>query len=393
MERLNYGRHWIDEDDVAAVAAVLRGDFLTQGPAIERFEVALAERVGARFAVAVNSGTAALHVACLAGRVGPGDIGVTSPITFVASANCLRYCGAEVELADIDPASLCMEAATLGPVLERHPGVRAIIPVHFGGLAPDMKALRAVAGDRLMIEDASHSLGADYADGRPVGCCAHSDMTVFSFHPVKPMTTAEGGAVTTNDPELARRLRLFRNHGIERERDRFQDHETEEGGRPKPWLYEQQELGFNYRLPDLLAALGLSQLGKLDGFIARRRAIAQRYDRALAGRGGMTPLQNRQDQRARSGHHLYVLELDAEVLGKTRTRVIAELSVANIGSQVHYIPVYRQPYHAARMTKGAADFPHAETYYRGCLSLPIFPTMTDADVDRVVAALVKATGT
>lgn len=392
MRPLSYGRQSIDEDDIKAVVDVLRGDFLTQGPMIERFEAALAERVGAKYVVAVCNGTAALHIACLAAGIGPGDRGLTSPVTFVASANCLRYCGADVVLADIDPDSLCLEPDVVTLALAADPAICAVIPVHFAGLAADMAGIRAVAGDRVVIEDACHALGALTADGRPVGCCAHSDMTVFSFHPVKPMTTGEGGAIATNDAELARRLRLLRCHGIEREPARLTGQELEEGGRVKPWLYEQQDIGFNYRLTEIQAALGLSQLGKLGSFIERRRAIAHRYDLTLKGRPGIRPLQASAAQRERSGHHLYVVDVDFAASGTTRSAVMAALSERGIGTQVHYIPIHRQPYHAARLTQKPSDLPNAEAYYAGCLSLPIFPAMVDSDVDRVVEALQTVLG-
>jgi len=276
---LGYGRQLIGEDDIAAVVSVLRGDHLTRGPMVDRFEAALADRVGARHCVAVSSGTAALHIACLAAGLKPGDLGLTTPLTFVASANAMLYCGATPLLADIDPDGLGLAPQAAEATIADHPEIRALLPVHFGGLAHGSAALRRVSGARRVIEDACHALGGGYEDGQPVGCGVHADMTVFSFHPVKPITTAEGGAVVTNDPELYRMLRLLRSHGIEHASERLTHQDAAfESGAPNPWYYEQQVLGFNYRMSDLQAALGLSQLGKLEAFTARRRSIAQRYD-------------------------------------------------------------------------------------------------------------------
>ncbi len=379
---LGYGRQTIDEADIAAVVEVLRGDFLTQGPAVERFEAALASYSGARHAVAVSSGTAALHLAALAAGVGPGDVGITSAITFVASANCLHYAGGRAALTDIDPQTLCMSPATLAPVLERHPEAKAVIPVLMGGLSTDLDEIRALAGDRRVILDASHALGARHPDGRPVGCGGLADMTVFSFHPVKPITTGEGGAILTDDDDLARHLRRLRTHGIERE-----TLVTEEGRLgTAPWYYEQQELGFNYRLCDIQAALGMTQMAKLDGFIGRRRALAQRYDQAFAPLPHVRLPQSLPAQRAISGHHLYLVEVDFVALGVSRAQVMAALRAKGVGSQVHYIPVHHQPFHAP-WHPGPEAFPAAEDYYRRCLSLPLHPGLSDSDQTRVIEAL------
>jgi len=390
---LGYGRQSIDRADVDAVVAVLQSDFLTQGPAVERFEAALAERVGARHAVAVSNGTAALHLACLAAGIGAGDLGVTGAITFAASANCLRYAGAEAGFVDIEPRTVGMSVAALQQAIVARPEIKVVIPVHLGGLASEAAAIRAVSGTRVVIEDGAQSFGADHESGRPVGCGAHADMTIFSFHPVKTITTGEGGAIMCNDGELAHRLRMLRTHGMERDPARFVAANATEDGRVKPWFHEQQLLGFNYRMTDLQAALGLSQLAKLDGFLRRRREIAARYDSAFAALPHVRLPQSTPKERARSALHLYLAVFDFDALGTTRTAFMTRLNKAGVGSQVHYIPVYRHPYYAQRYGVDPALFPAAESYYRGCLSLPLFPGMTDEDVEHVVATVREAIGT
>ncbi len=383
---LGYGRQSIDRSDVDAVVAVLQSDFLTQGPAVERFEAALAERVGARHAVAVSSGTAALHVACLAAGIGLGDLGLTSAMTFAASANCLRYAGAEAGFVDIDHDTLGMATAGLQRALAERQ-VKAVIPVHLGGLASKAADIRTLAKGRIVIEDAAQAFGATYESGKPVGCGAHSDMAIFSFHPVKTITTGEGGAVVTNDDELARRLRMLRSHGMERDAARFVATDAKESGALKPWFHEQQVLGFNYRMTDIQAALGLSQLARLDQFLARRRAIATRYDEAFASLPHVRLPQASSADRARSALHLYIALFDFAAMDTTRTAFMTRLREAGVGSQVHYIPVYRHPYYAARKAAEPADFPEAERYYAGCLSLPLYPDLTDEDVEHVIATV------
>lgn len=380
---LGYGRHHIDDTDIAAVIEVLRGDYLTQGPVVERFEAALASRVGARYAVALSSGTAALHVACLAAGLGPQSTAVVPTLTFCATANAPIYCGAQSNLADIDPTTLGLSAATLSQVDSNIPPA-AVLPVHFAGLAGEMAAIHTQAGEATVIEDACHALGGTYEDGRPVGCCAYSSMAIFSFHPVKPITTAEGGAVVTNDPELARRLAMLRSHGIERDPARFVEQRAEEHG---PWYYEQQELGFNYRLSDLQAALGLAQLDRLDGFLMRRREIAKYYDSAFQGLETIRVHQNAPEQRARSGMHLYILDIDFAALGMSRGAVMASLRNQGVGTQVHYIPLHRQPFHRDRTNQKPTSFPVAEAYYAGALSIPLYPSLSDAEVEHVAAAI------
>jgi len=383
---LGYGRQTIDQADIDAVVAVLRGEYLTQGPAVERFEAALAERVSAKYAVAVANGTAALHVAALAAGARPGRRGVTSTLTFVASANCLLFCGAEADLLDVDADTLCMSPAALGEYLRDAAEADMIVTVDFAGLAGGSDELRRLAGGRVVIEDGCHALGGSYANGRPVGCGDFADMTVFSFHPVKLITTAEGGAVVTNDPDLARRLRLLRSHGIEREAKRLLD-PAQAGDPPAPWYYEQQLLGFNYRLSDMQAALGMAQLSRLDGFLSRRREIAAFYDAAFASLKSLAVPQSAAEMRGRSGLHLYVIDVDWAALGTDRRSAMMRLRERGIGTQVHYIPVHRQPFHARRLKAGNAAFPVAEKYYEGCLSLPLFPSMTDEDAENVVSSV------
>jgi UDP-4-amino-4,6-dideoxy-N-acetyl-beta-L-altrosamine transaminase len=382
-----YGRQEIDDEDVAAVAAVLRSDFLTQGPVVPRFEAAVAARVGARHAVAVNSATSALHIACLALGLGPGDRLWTSPVTFVASANCGLYCGAEVEFVDIDPATFNIApdalAARLAAAAAAGRLPKVIVAVHLCGQPADMAAIGALArryGVRV-IEDASHAIGATLHD-TPVGACTESDICVFSFHPVKIVTTAEGGMAVTNDPTLARRMERLRSHGITR--DPAEMTHAPDG----PWYYQQIELGFNYRLTDLQAALGLSQMARLDGFLARRRALAARYDDLLAG----LPLQPQAPLAgAVSAFHLYVVRLLPEDGAPGHGQVFEALRAAGIGVNLHYIPVHLQPFWKARgFAEG--EFPAAEDYYRRAISLPMFPALGEDGQDRVVAALRAALG-
>ena len=379
-----YGRQDITPEDIAAVEAVLRSDFLTQGPAVPGFEQALAAYCGAARGVAMNSATSALHVACLALGLGPGDRLWTSPNTFVASANCGLYCGAEVDFVDTDPATYNMSVAALEARLVaaaaegRLPKV--VIPVHFAGQSCEMRAIHALGqqyGFRI-IEDASHAVGATYL-GEPVGNCRYSDITIFSFHPVKIITTGEGGMAMTNDPALAKTMSMLRSHGITR------DPAAMAWDSEGPWYYQQVELGYNYRITDLQAALGHSQLARLDDYVARRHAIAARYDAALAGLPLTTPWQH---PDSRSALHLYPIRLHDAA---RRREVFEALRAAGIGVNVHYIPVHTQP-HYHRLGFRPGDFPEAERYYAGAISLPMFPTLTPAQQDEVVAALARVLG-
>jgi UDP-4-amino-4,6-dideoxy-N-acetyl-beta-L-altrosamine transaminase len=382
-----YGRQQISDADVRAVAEILRSDFLTQGPAVPAFEAALADYCGAAHAVAVNSATSALHLACLALGVGPGDCVWTSPITFVASANCARYCGADVDFVDIDPRTYCLSVERLAEKLAQAAArgrlPKAVVPVHLAGQSCDMAAIHALGRQYGfgIIEDASHAVGGRYA-GAPVGRGAYSDITVFSFHPVKIITTGEGGAALTNQPALAQRMWRLRSHGITRDASEM------DGGSDGPWYYQQLELGFNYRLTDLQAALGLSQLTRIDEFVARRRALARRYDTALRGLPVVTPWQH---PDCESAMHLYVVRLDRSRVSRTHRQVFDALRAASIGVNLHYIPVYRQPYYA-RLGHRRESYPEAERYYAEAISLPMFPALTEEQQDRVVAALAEACG-
>lgn len=376
-----YGKQSISDDDIAEVERILRSDWLTQGPDIDAFEKSLAAYCGALQAVAVCNATAALHIACLAVGLGPGDWLWTVPNTFVASANCGRYCGASVDFVDIDPHTYNMSVDALRSKLEQAAAEgrlpKVVIPVHFAGQSCDMVQIAALAGQYgfRVIEDASHAVGADYA-GQKVGCGAHSDMTVFSFHPVKIMTTAEGGAVLTNDPLLAARLRGLRSHGITR------DPALMSGEIEGPWYYEQHGLGFNYRITDIQAALGRSQLRRLDIFLERRRALARRYDALLADLPVVTPLQA---GYGRSSFHLYPIQL-TDAAGAPRRDVFVGMRERGVGVNVHYIPVHLQPYYRdLGFTSGM--FPVAENYYRRAISLPLYYGLSDAEQDRVVQAL------
>jgi len=375
---LPYGRQFIDADDLAAVQAVLESPFLTQGPEVARFESALAARTGARYCVAFANATVALHCAVAALDLPAGTEGVTSANTFVASANCLAYNGLVPRFADIDGQTANVTAQTLSACVTD--ATRVLIPVHFAGQPCDMAAIGALARKHglRVIEDGAHAIGSVDVDGLPVGACAHSDLTVFSFHPVKTITTGEGGAVTTNDPALYEVLTMLRSHGITKDPARLRTN-------PGPWHYEQHRLGFNFRMTDLQCALGVSQLRKLDAFKGRRRAIVSAYDAAFSGLPWLEPLVERAG--VDSCFHLYVVRLDFTALGADRAAIMARLAAAGIGSQVHYIPVYTQPWY--RETYGTRDglCPEAERYFAECLSLPLYPALTDADVARVVAAV------
>lgn len=381
---LPYGRQTIEDDDIAAVAEALRGDFLTTGPTVARFEAAFAETVGARHAIACSNGTAALHMAMMAAGIGPGDVCIVPSITFLATANCAVYVGADVVFADVDADSGLMTPETLAEALSRAEGrrVRAVMPVHLRGDVCDLPALAALAGaaGAVLVEDAPHALGSSLKRGNEVhrvGDNAFSAMATFSFHPVKTIATGEGGMVTTGDDGLAERLRLARSHGM-----------TRPAG-AAPWIYEMAEPGYNYRLPDLLCALGLSQLAKLERFVARRRALTALYETALAPLSPLVRLAARPEGSDPALHLLTVL-IDFQQAGVDRAGVVAALAEAGIGSQVHYIPVHSQPYWRER--NGVLDLPGAQAWYDRCLSLPLFPGMADSDVDRVVEALGKALG-
>jgi UDP-4-amino-4,6-dideoxy-N-acetyl-beta-L-altrosamine transaminase len=375
-----YGRQSIDAADIDAVVEVLKSDFLTQGPAVPRFEQAVATYCGVAHGVAVCNGTAALHVACRALDLGPGDILWTSPITFVASANCALYCGAEVDFVDIDPRTYNMSVEALAAKLDKAERggklPKIVMPVHLTGQSTEMRAIGDLArryGFKI-IEDASHAVGASYGNG-PVGDCRYSDIAVFSFHPVKIITTGEGGMAMTNDPELAWKLAMLRTHGITRDPARLRS--QSEGG----WYYEQLALGFNYRLTDIQAALGLSQLQRIDEFLARRRRLAARYDEAFAGLPLTRPWQH---PDTNSSWHLYVIRVDAAV----HASAFARLREVGIGVNLHYIPIPREPYYRD-LGFDPADWPEAERYYAEAITLPLYAAMTDAEQDQVIESVAQ----
>ena len=381
MNMIPYGRQVITQSDVDAVVAVLRSDFLTQGPQVPLLERGLAEYCGASHAVAVNSATSALHIACLALGLSEGDWLWTTPTTFVASANCALYCGAKVDFVDIDPQTSNLNPQALEQKLiiaEREGRIpKIVIPVHLCGRPCDMQAIHALSkrfGFKI-IEDASHAIGSRYRN-EPVGNCRYSDITVFSFHPVKIITTAEGGAALTNHAELASKMALLRSHGITREPEQMVD--TPDG----PWYYEQIALGFNYRMTDLHAALGVSQMARIDAFVAQRHQIAAKYDKLFEELPVQVPARD-QDY---SALHLYVIRLKLDLISRTHHDVFVALREQGIGVNLHYIPVHTHPYYR-EMGFVMGDFPEAERYYREAISLPIYPGLSDEDITRVVNAV------
>jgi len=395
---LPYGRHQIDEDDIAAVVSVLRSDSLTGGPVVAEFEQAFAERVGARFAVACANGTAGLHLAAMALGLGPDDAAIVPTLTFLATANAARYVAAEVVFADVDAATGLMRPEDLQEAHAKavNRKIKAVIPVHLNGQCVDMEAVAGLAGRNglRIIEDACHAIGATYrtrsGEDVRVGACRHSDMAVFSLHPVKTIAMGEGGVVTTNDPDLHAALLRLRNHGMVREASRFvqRDEAFDADGQPNPWYYEMSEPGYNYRASEIHCALGQSQLRKLDRFLARRRELADAYDRALAPLAPVVQPVPRVAGCA-SGWHLYVVQVDFKAFGATRPSLMRSLLGRGIGTQVHYLPVHRQPYYRSRY--GNTQLSGADAYYASCLSLPLFPAMSENDVHRVVQALREAT--
>jgi len=377
-----YGRQDIQPQDIEAVLEVLHSDFLTQGPVVPRFEQAVAEKVGARHALAVNSATSALHIACLALGLGKGDWLWTSPVTFVASANCGLYCGAQVDFVDIDARTynLCPKAleAKLEHAEREGRLPKVVVAVHLCGQPCDMQAIHRLSQRYgfSVIEDASHAIGGKY-QGEYIGNGRYSDITVFSFHPVKIITTAEGGMAVTNDDGLAERMNLLRSHGVTRE-SHLMNREPD-----GPWYYEQVELGFNYRMTELQAALGVSQMDRLDDYVARRNALAQRYDELLSDMPVAIPWQHPDSY---SGRHLYVIRLDLEQIVKSHRQVFEALRGAGVGVNLHYIPVHTQPYYQ-KLGFRDGDFPQAKAYYREAISLPMFPTLSDTQQSEVASLL------
>lgn len=382
MQSIPYGRQDITQADVDAVVAVLQSDFLTQGPMVPKFEQAVARHCGTAHALAVNSATSALHIACLALGLGPGDWLWTSPITFVASANCGLYCGAQVDFVDIDPRTynLCPQALERKLEQAEREGKlpKVVVAVHLCGQPCDMQAIHALAeryGFKI-IEDASHAIGGQY-QGRPIGNCEYSDITVFSFHPVKIITTAEGGMALTNDSELANKLALLLSHGITRDPAQM-THEPD-----GPWYYQQIDLGFNYRMTELQAALGVSQMERLDQYVARRHQLSRRYDELLATLPVTPPWQHPDSY---SGLHLYVIRLQLDKISHSHRQVFEAMRTQGIGVNLHYIPVHTQPFYE-RIGFKVGDYPQAESYYCEAISLPMYQKLTDEQQDKVVSAL------
>ena len=375
---IGYGHQYIDDSDIEAVVNVLKSDYLTQGPSVSAFEKKICDITGAKYCVSVSNATAGLHIAVAALGLQEGAEGITTPNTFLASSNCMVYNNVKPVFADIDAVSY-----NIDPVeIEKHitSKTKLLIPVHFAGLPCEMEKISSIAkkNNLYVIEDAAHAIGSQYADGSYVGNCKYSQMTVFSFHPVKTITTGEGGAVTTNDEKLYKKLCMLRSHGTTKDENLLTTN-------PGPWYYEMQSLGFNYRMTDIQAALGVSQLNKLDFFKKRRREVIAKYNKAFAGMKFLkTPLE---PENVCSCFHLYATQIDFNALGKTRTQVMQELREKGIGTQVHYIPVSTQPYYKNTFGYKDGDYPVAEKYYDQELSLPLYPGLSDDDVDTVIKAV------
>ena len=374
-----YGHQHITEKDIQAVEKVLCSNYLTQGPVIESFEKKVANYCGAKYAVAVTNATSALHIACKAAGLGEGDVLWTSPITFTASANCGRYCGADVDFVDIDDKTYNMSVVELRHKLETAvQKTKVVIPVHLAGQSCDMEAIKALADecDFKIIEDASHATGADYKNTK-VGSCCYSDMTVFSFHPVKIVTTGEGGMVLTNNKDLYEKLKLYRSHGITRDADLMTQ------GADGPWYYQQIELGFNYRMTDLQAALGCSQMDSLDEFVARRRYLVKRYNEKLKELPLRTPYQ---DEATNPSWHIYIIRVDFTKVTLSKKEIFARMRDRGIALNLHYIPVHTQPYYQNLGFK-KGDFPVSERYYEEAITLPLYYDLTDEQQDQIIQAL------
>lgn len=377
-----YGRQHLDEDDVKAVVETLTSNWLTQGPAIPKFETALADYCGANFGIAVNSATSALHIACLALGVSEGDRVWTSPNSFVASSNCALYCGAKVDFVDIDlyTGNMCVDALRNKLALAESTNAlpKVVIPVHFAGQPCDMKEIRALSKQYgfFVIEDASHAVGAKY-QGKFVGSCEFSDICVFSFHPVKIITTMEGGMALTNNSEWAEKMRILRSHGITNDPEKM----TEDSH--GPWYYQQIALGFNYRMTDVEAALGLSQLKKLPGFLEKRNTLAAHYDERFASKENISPL--KQSNNRYSSYHLYVVRASG-LTRKEHAFVVEQLRDKGVFAHLHYIPIHCQPYYK-NLGFNIGDFPNAESYYEQAITLPLFPELTREQIDLIVDTL------
>ena len=377
---INYGRQFIDDEDILSVVDTLKSDFLTQGPKVKEFEDELCDYTGAEYCACVANGTAALHLSVAALEIKKGMEGITSPITFMASSNSLIYNGLVPNFVDIDQKTYLIDLHKLEQSITEK--TKIIIPVHFAGQPVDMERLKKNARERniFIIEDAAHAIGSKYADGSAVGNCKYSDMTIFSFHPVKTITTGEGGAITTNNQELYEKLLELRSHGITKSENKLTQN-------PGPWYHEMQALGFNFRLTDIQAALGISQLKKLDGFVKKRREVVAKYNKAFRNKDWLTiPFEAPQ---VYSAFHLYVLLIDFGKFGKSRKQVMEILRENKIGTQVHYIPVHLQPYYQKKFCYKEGDFPVAEEYYSHALSLPLFPTLTEEQQDLIIEKVLE----
>lgn len=375
MNFLSYGKQWIDEDDINAVVSVLNGDYLTQGPAIDRFEADICKITGAEYSVAVSNATAALHIAVEALEIEKGSSGITSPNTFVATSNSLIYNQIIPEFADIDTETFNLDPAQFESKISC--STKVVLPVHFAGQPCDMKSISEIASKKNIhvIEDAAHAIGSRYENGKAVGCCEYSDMTIFSFHPVKTIATGEGGAITTNSKKLYDKLRLLRSHGITRDSVLMREN-------PGPWYYEMIDIGYNFRITDMQAALGSSQLKKLDFFVKRRRDIIDKYNKALSDKKFIVVPYEKKG--CYSAFHLYVLQIAFDEAGTTRKEVMEKLKARNIGTQVHYIPVHTQPFYQKNFGYKWGDFPNAENYYANALSIPLYPKLTDEEVEYII---------
>jgi len=387
---ISYGKHWIDEEDIKAVVETLRSDFLTQGPKVKEFEEKICAYTGAKYCVVVSNGTAALQLAVTSLQIEKDKEGITSPNTFIASSNCMIYNGVESVFADIDDKTYCIDPKKIEEKITEN--TRLIIPVHFAGQPCDMQQIYQIANSEprfmshklFIIEDASHAIGSKYVDGTKVGNCKYSDITTFSFHPVKTITSGEGGAITTNNKELYKMILLLRNHGITKDNSKFSIQHSKLG---EPWYHEMQILGYNYRLSDMHSSLGISQLKKLDKFIKRRREIVHKYNKSFKNIDWLTTPYEKPN--VYSAFHLYVPKFDFNKLGKSRKQVMKELKSKKIGTQVHYIPVHTQPYYKDKFGYKWGNFPIAEDYYQHALSIPLYPKMSNNNADYVIKSIVE----
>ena len=387
-EKIPYGKHFIDQDDIDAVVDVLINHPLTQGKEVSNFERSVAKFVGAKYAVAMSSWTAGLHMACIAAGVNETNKIITSPITFVASSNASFYCGSKPIFSDIDKSTVNLCPKHLEDTLNDNVNIKVIIPVHFSGVPCEMEKIKNIAdkNNAMIIEDAAHALGARYSDGSMVGSCKYSDMTGFSFHPVKSIAAGEGGMITTNNKDIYRRLIRLRSHGINKSDDDLLDNEAAHTENTRnPWYMEMQELGYNYRITDIQCALANSQLKKLPDFIKRRKELAKRYDKAFLNFEPINPIQSQ--FRDQSSHHLYVIKVNFDSGQQiSRATLMTELQKRNIWTQVHYIPVTSHPYYK-RLGFSSDDYPNALDYYKEALSIPLYYSLTNTDQDKVIRSL------